>query len=695
MKNQISLAFLFFLITIGVKAQDDNRFFPKENLMSMGIYYYPEHWNKTEWERDIKNISEIGFDFIHIAEFAWTDMEPQEGMYKFEWLDEVINLAEKYKLKVILGTPTAISPVWMGIKYPEIYLMGSDYQRAEHGTRAQQSLSNTVWRDFSKKIITKMAERYGKNPNVIGWQLDNEPEAKEDYSPSSQEYFRKWLENKYKTIDALNNAWGTAFWSQTYGNFDQIKIHNANHVGWWGTNPHALLDFKRYNADTQAEFLDYQANILRPLLSKNQFVTTNYTATTPNADPRRTKKLDFNSFTSYLNKGYSNIGDKGFRLGDPKELSFALSFFKPENSISGVMELQPGFVNWGNVNPLLQPGTLRMWLYHCFAENMSFACSYRYRQINYGSEQYHSGITKLDGVTLSQGGKDYKQTISEMKLLRKAYDSKAKMPKEIQARKTALLWNYDNAWSMGRQGQTSQWNTMQFFQKYLETVKSFGAPADVVYENDDLTSYAVVIAPAFELVDDKLIDKWTDYVKNGGNLVLTLRTGVKDRNGHLFVGGWGKSIYSLIDANIDDFDQLLPSSKGTIKGFEKEYYWNNWGDLVNANNYKNVLATYSNQFYAGKAAVVTNKIGKGTVTYIGVDTDDAQLEKEVLRKVYNQANITTENYPEGVYLKWHDGFWTAVNYSSDNYEIKKIGTKAKLLIGSKIVEPGGVTVWKE
>ena len=459
----------------------------------MGIYYYPEHWDKSEWERDIKNISEIGFEFIHMAEFAWIDMEPKEGGYNFEWLDEVIKLATKYNLKVILGTPTAISPVWMGIKYPEIYLMESNYQRAEHGTRAQQSLSNPVWRRFSKNIIEKMGERYGNNPAVIGWQLDNEPEAKADYSSSSQKAFRIWLKNKYKTIQDLNKAWGTAFWSQTYSDFNQIKIHNADHVGWWGTNPHALLDFKRYTADTQAKFLDFQANILRPLISEKQFITTNYTATTPYADPRRTKELDFNSFTSYLNKGYSNIGNKGFRLGDPKELSFALSFFKQDDNISGIMELQPGPTNWGNVNPMIQPGALRMWLYNCFAEDLSFACSYRYRQINYGAEQYHSGITKLDGVILSQGGKDYKKTISEMKLLRTAYDSKVKIPEEIKARKTALLWNYDNAWSMGRQGQTSQWNTLQFFQKYLEIVKSFGAPADIVYEDDALNDYAVVI----------------------------------------------------------------------------------------------------------------------------------------------------------------------------------------------------------
>jgi beta-galactosidase len=695
MKLKKYIICLLLLSSAGAMAQKSPVFFPKENLMAMGIYYYPEHWNKKDWERDISNISKTGFEFIHIAEFAWIDMEPEEGLYKFEWLDEVIDLAGKYKLKVILGTPTAISPVWMGIKYPEIYLMDSRYQRAEHGTRAQQSLSNPVWRNFSKNISSKLAARYGHNPNVIGWQLDNEPEAKEDYSPSSQDAFRKWLENKYRTIRALNTAWGASFWSQTYSSFDQVKIPNADHVGWWGINPHALLDFKRYTADTQADFLDFQTDIIRPLIAKNQFVTTNYTAITPSADPRRTKKLDFNSFTSYPNKGVSNIGDKGFRLGDPGELSFALSFFKTRDNISGIMELQPGFVNWGNVNPLLQPGAVRMWLYHCMAEGMSFACSYRYRQINYGAEQYHSGITKLDGITLSQGGKDYQQTMQEMKLLRKAYNPKAEMPKEIKARRTALLWNYDNSWSMGRQAQTSQWNTLSFFQKYLEIVKSYGAPAEIIYENETLDSYAVVIAPAYEIADQKLIAKWTEYVKQGGHLMLTVRTAVKDKNGHLIQAGWGAPIYPLIDAKIEDFDHLLPYAKGTIQGFGKEYYWNNWADLVKANKPENVLAKYTNQFYAGTAAVVTNKIGKGTVTYIGTDTDDGQLEKEVLQQVYNQAGIAVEHYPKGVYISWRDGFWIAVNYSSEDYQIEQIPNTSNILIGGKIVPPGGVSVWQQ
>ena len=311
LKKLLSRFLLFVLLTTSVRAQDKTQFFPKEDLMSLGIYYYPEHWDKNEWERDIKNIASLGFEFIHMAEFSWADLEPEEGVYDFAWLDEVIELASKHNLKVVLGTPTSITPVWMGIKYPEIYLMNADYIRQEHGTRDQQSLSNPVWRDLSKKIVAKMGERYGNNPAVIGWQIDNEPWAKEDFSPSSQKAFQLWLQNKYKTIENLNRAWGNAFWSQTYSDFDQIKIPNAGLVGWWGINPHSLLDLKRYSADIQAEFLDMQAAVLRPLISKNQYITTNYTATTPAADPGRTKKLDFNSFTSYPNKGNANLGDSG------------------------------------------------------------------------------------------------------------------------------------------------------------------------------------------------------------------------------------------------------------------------------------------------------------------------------------------------------------------------------------------------
>ena len=695
MLKKHSLTVLVIFTTLCSFAQNNaQRFFPKKDLMPMGIYYYPEHWSPSDWDRDLKRISGLGFEFIHIAEFAWIDLEPEEGKYNFEWLDNVVTLAAKYHLKVILGTPTAIMPVWMGIKYPEVYLMDAGYLRAEHGTRAQESILSPDYRRLSVDIINELGKRYGKNPIVWGWQLDNEPEAKADYSPAAQKGFRDWLLKKYTSIANLNSAWGTAFWSQTYSSFDQIKTVNTSLVGWWGANPHAILDFKRFTADTQAAFLDLQAATLRPLISTSQFITTNYTGWSSMADPRRAEKIDFPSYTIYPNGGSANLGENGFRLGDNRAMSFAPDFQRPFRGVTGVMELQPGQVNWGGPNSLLMPGTLRMWLYHSFASGCSFVCSYRYRQINYGAEQYHGGIMKLDGVTLSQGGRDYEQTMKEMKELRKVYNPRAIYPAKLAARKTALLWNYDNYWSLERQKQTNQWDTRRFFQNYLEIAKSFGAPTDIVYEKDDLSAYKVVIAPAYEMVDSALVQKWMKYVRQGGNLVLTIRTGVKNRWGHLFHSGWAGPVYPLIDATISDFDQLLPSAKGKIEYNSNTYTWNTWADLVTANKPENEAAHYTDQFYAGKAAVVTNKIGKGTVTYIGVYTDDLRLEKDVLRKVYEQAGATTENYPEGVYVQWRDGLWVAVNYTSKDYTLN-LPENALILQGEKILSSPGVTVWKE
>jgi beta-galactosidase len=196
------------------------------------------------------------------------------------------------------------------------------------------------------------------------------------------------------------------------------------------------------------------------------------------------------------------------------------------------------------------------------------------------------------------------------------------------------------------------------------------------------------------MVDTGLVKKWNDYAANGGHLIITCRTATKDRRGHFWEAEQAAPISGLIGARIMATDMLSNYAKGEIAGKSAHYTWNNWADLLIAGQDAEVLATYDNQFYKGKAAIVKHKVGKGTVTYIGVDTDDAKLEKDILRGIYTGAGATVEDYSPGIYVYWRDGFYVAVNYSSNNYSMD-IPETAQILIGEKTMKPAGVLVWKE
>ncbi|MBO9729756.1 MAG: beta-galactosidase [Chitinophaga sp.] len=695
MNRSIIVILIAVLISGGqAKAQQANQFFPAKNLITTGIYYYPEHWNENQWERDIKKIAEMGYEFVHLAEFAWFRLEPEEGKFDFAWLDKVVALCEKHHVKVLMCTPSATMPAWMRDKYPETHIMYGNYIRGEHGTRGLGSNANTKYKFFVERAVAALAQHYGQNKNVVGWQLDNEPDAKTDYSPSAQTAFRQWLQRRYKTIDALNTAWGTAFWSQRYNSFNQVMIPNVTLVNWWGNNPHALLDLKRYSADEQADFLDLQSAVLRKYISPDQYITTNYTAVSPTANPRLTRKMDFATYTAYPNGGAGNMGNVGFRLGDSKTVLFAAEYYKSVGGFTGVMEMQPGPTNWATQASLLLPGTVRMWLYHSFAAGGKIACSYRFRQILYGAEQYHAGVIKTDGVTPSQGGVEYIQFNKEIRQLRQYYQPDAQLPQKLAARKTAIVWNLENYWTIDREKQNVRWDAWNYPVKFLEMAKSLGADADVVDEKADLSPYKVVIVPAYEMADPELIKKWTRYVEQGGHLIITCRTAAMDRNGHFWEGETAAPLSDLIGAHITNTDMIPPYSKGDILAGQNHYSWNIWADLLKPDDNTTVLANYNDQFYKGTAAVVKRNIGKGAVTYIGVVTDDMKMEKEILKNNYLESGADVENYPPGIYVYWRDGFYVAVNYSSDNYEMNIPGT-GKILVGDKVLKPAGVLVWTE
>ena len=669
-------------------------FFPKADLMKFGVFYYPEQWPKEQWKRDLDNIAKLGFEFTHFAEFSWTFLEPSEGNYDFQWLDNAIDLADKAGLKVILCTPSLTPPAWMGDKYPEIYLVGADGRRREHGIRANASLSNPVYRDFIDKIATQLAQHYGKDSRILGWQIDNEPLAVPDYSPSARKAFQIWLKSSYTTIDKLNQAWGGSFWSTRYDNFDQVIIPNAALNEEDKLSPHSLLDFQRFTADVTANFLDSQAKILRQYIQPNQWITTNYVNAVYGADPRRTDLLDFASFTMYPVNGDNFLGGNSFRTGNPYKIMESCDYFRSVNGVTGIMELQPGQVNWAPINPMLLHGTVHMWLMQAFGGGCSFACTYRYRHPIFSSEMYHDGIVGTDGITLTQGGSEFVQAITEMKNLRKHYNPSAAMPTRFSNHRTAFLWSHDVMWDLDIQPQTTQWDTWHLRNTYSSAIKSTGAPMDFIGENDDFSKYPFLVAPAYQLTNEKLVAKWEDYVKNGGHLILTCRTGQKDTSGHFFEGSWAKPISNLIGADIEFFDMLPKDVIGKVKVDGKNYDWSCWGEILRPHSGTEVLSTYEDQFYTGKPAVISHQLGKGTVTFIGVVTLDGSLERMILRAVYQKAGIETEDLPVGVYEEWRDGFVVGVNYTDKPYQFR-IPAGKNILVGENPVPPGQVIVWQE
>ena len=672
--------------------RDPQSFFNPADLSVTGVYYYPEHWDESQWERDLKQISDLGFDFIHMAEFAWAMLEPTEGVYDFAWLDRAVDIAGKNNLKIVMSTSTATPPVWLLRQHPDIAIMHENGTQMDHGARQHPSVSNTFFREYSLKMIDKLAERYGKDKRIMGWQLDNEPRPAQDYRANAQQRFRDWLKNRYSTIGALNKAWGTAFWSQIYTDFSQINIPQVSQMF---MNAHQILDYNRFTTDEMASFLDEQVLTIRKHSNPEQWITTNYIPIYEDGHLRKSDQLDFHAYTRYMVYGENfGIGRKGYRLGHVERIAKANDFFRPIDGVYGVMELQPGQVNWGRINPQPLPGAVRLWMWHVFAGGSDFVCTYRYRQPIYGTELYHYGIVGPDGVTPTPGGLEYSEFIKEIKELRKHFDPKAKNPEAYEKRRTAILYNHENTWEMEKNRQTTEWNTEKHIDKYYYALKNFGAPVDFIDERNDFSKYNVMIAPAYQMLDKELVQRWTKYVEDGGNLVLTSRTGHKDRNGHLWEAPFAEPIYSLIGAKIDFYDLLLPHTPDNVVFEDNKYPWTSWGEILVPATNTETWAVYEGDFYAGSPAIIHRKLGKGTVTYIGVDSQNGRMEKAVLQKLYAKLNISLLNLPEGLHIEYRNGFGIALNYADKTLSLPVAGN-VKYIFGGKDIPVAGVSIWKE
>ena len=358
-----------------------------------GVDYYPEHWPRERWETDVQLMKEMGVQVVRMAEFSWFKMEPTLGEFHFEWLEEAIALLDSYGIKTILGTPTAAPPAWIVRKNPEIQPIDREGRRRYFGGRHHDCQSNPVYRAHIKRFVTAFAKCFANNPGVIGWQIDNELGNSHGdlcMCTSCQQLYQKWLKRKYGTIEALNDAWGTTFWSQGYNDFIQIGTPMITAVG---ENPSAMLDWKCYCSDLIVNFADWQAEIIRNICP-NHFITHNFMCFD--------NKVDYYDLAGLLDFVSNDIYPAGHWQKQPHQPESELA--ASHDVVRGykkksfwMMEQQSGMAGWEIMGRALEPGQMSAWAMQSVAHGADAVIFFRWRACAMGTEQYWHGILGHSG----------------------------------------------------------------------------------------------------------------------------------------------------------------------------------------------------------------------------------------------------------------------------------------------------------
>ncbi|NLI61509.1 MAG: beta-galactosidase [Clostridiales bacterium] len=651
-----------------------------------GADYYPEHWPRERWETDAKLMEEMGLDVIRMAEFSWSKMEPSLGNYNFGWLDEAIEILARHGMKTVLGTPTATPPAWIIEQSPEILPVDSKGRTRGFGGRHHDCQSNPVYRAHIHRFVTAMAQHYKDNPNVIGWQIDNELGNSHNdlcHCSSCRSHFQEWLANKYGSIDNLNARWGTAFWSQTYDKFEQIPtpmITPNSH------NPSLLLDWKRFHSDLIVEFQQFQIDIIRDIC-KDQFITHNLMGFFGLIDYFDLgKNLDFVSHDQYAT-GYFDNPQPG---KSPQRLGAELDFVRGvKQQTFWIMEQQSGPTGWEILGRTPRPGQLALWAAQTVAHGADTVVFFRWRPCSFGTEEYWHGILHHSGVP----GRRYdelKNMISQLAPLMDEF--KGALPES----EVAILYSYEQNWAFEIQPHHPKLNYTHQVQKYYKALYDAQIPVDFINHKEDLSKYKLVIAPLQFLMTRKMEDKFKDYVKQGGRLVLTMRTGVKNMDnvcmtdGHL-PGGLG----DLLGIEIKDYDCLRAMDMG-VEFEGKAYRSEKWCDIVSPTTAR-TIASYTEDFYAGTPAITVGKAGKGEAYYVGTEPDD-NLMREFIKLLTRISGISSlGKAPEGVELVRRRtstfDYIFALNHTEEIQELEPAADWQQVL-GEKELAPYGIAVFK-
>jgi len=611
-----------------------------------GADYNPEQWENYSGiiEKDITMMKQAKCNIMSVGIFSWAKLEPQEGLYNFTWLDEIIDKLYAAGVHIFLATPSGARPAWMSQKYPQVLRIGRDRVPALHGGRHNHCLTSAVYRQKVQQINQQLAERYAHHPAVIGWHISNEYGG-ECHCDSCQQKFRLWLQERYQTLEALNEAWWSTFWSHTYSDWSQIESPAPQgEVSIHGLN----LDWKRFNT---AQVTDFCREEAKPLKAVNPAIptTTNFMEYFYDYDYwKLAEAIDFISWDSYpmwhREKDETLLACYTALYHDMmRSLKQGKPFF--------LMESTPSATNWQPLSKLKKPGMHILSSLQAVAHGADSVQYFQWRKSRGSVEKFHGAIVDHVGHIDTRVGRE----VSELGRILEAMAPVA--GSRVEA-KVALIFDQESRWAMD-DAQGPRNCGLEFEKTLAEHYRPFweqGIAVDVINADCDISDYALVIAPMLYMVRDGFADKVTRFVEQGGQFVTTYWSGIVNESDLCYLDGFPGPLRKLLGIWAEEIDSLGDDDSNQIQGLagnkadlQGPYQVRHLCELIHLET-ADAVAHYREDFYANRPAVTVNQVGSGKAWYVA-SRNDAAFQRDFFGNIIRELKLPRaldSQFPEGV-----------------------------------------------
>ena len=600
--------------------------------MRIGVDYYPEHWPRERWDTDARLMQEAGFNVVRLAEFAWVNLEPSEGRFEFAWLEDALGVLGEHGISALLCTPTAVMPAWVARKYPECLATKADGQRITWGVRKNNCFTAGAYHLLSERITRAMAAHFAATSNVIGWQTDNEFGGPVCFCATCRAAFQDWLRERYVTLDAVNQAWGTHFWGHRVGTWSEIVIPDNP-----GThNPGLLLDWQRFFSHLNVRFQADQVRILREVCPRHHFVTHNLMGLFSDLNYYDlAADLDFVAWDNYPVWGAPEV------LWNAAAGADVMRGLKRKNF--WIMEQTAGPGGWGEYKRNPHPGEIRKIAFQQVAHGADGMLWFRWRTCTAGREQYWHGLLGHDGKPLRRY-REAAQTAGELHKLAEHLEGTTP-----QAR-VAMIYDYESIWALRFQPGFAGNDFHENLLRYYSALKRAGVNVDMVRPDQDLAGYKLVLAPDLYLLPDAIAERLSAFVQGGGVLLADCRTGVKDATSLCHDRTLPGLLSEALGITIEEYgalaDELTFTVQGTgdLAGQFTARYNADWITPQGAET----LAGYGEWPLDAFAAATRHQFGEGWGYYVGTVVREPEFYDALVGDMLAKAGIAPDNAPAGV-----------------------------------------------